>query len=249
MQAFLYKNYNIYFIYGTIQIITPQQEVFMETKKRTLISCSMLADEINHILKQTGIDLPIIWIERGLHNTPKKLNQLLQHYIDTLQDQDEILLTFGLCGNGTAGLVSDHPLLRIPRFDDCINQLLCRQPRTSRKQTETDSIYLTRGWTLDKEAILQQYELLSKQYDSEMRDLIFQTMYAGYHTLTIIDTGCYDLKPVMQYAEKASAYLGFNCKTVPGNISTLEHLICGTEDPNILTLAPGEPITTSLFEL
>ena len=32
-------------------------------------------------------------------------------------------------------------------------------------------------------------------------------------------------------------------------MEALEHLICGTEDPNILTLAPGEPITTSLFEL
>ena len=221
----------------------------MENKKRTLISCAMLADEVNHILKQTNTALPVIWIERGLHNTPKKLNQLLQTHIDQLQDQDEILLTFGLCGNGTAGLVSKHTLLRIPRFDDCINQLLCSQPRTERRQTETDSIYLTRGWTLDKEAILQQYRLLSEQYDPDMRDLIFQTMYAGYHTLTIIDTGCYDLKPVKQYAEKASAYLGFNCKTVPGNISTLEHLICGTEDPNILTLAPGEPITASLFEL
>lgn len=221
----------------------------MASKKRTLISCAMLADEVNHILKQTNTALPVIWIERGLHNTPKKLNQILQKHINQLQDQDEILLTFGLCGNGTAGLISKHALLRLPRFDDCINQLLCQKPRTKRKQTETDAIYLTRGWTLDKEAILQQYELLSEQYDSEMRDIIFQTMYAGYHTLSVIDTGCYDTKPVEQYADKASRYLGFNRKTVSGNITTLEHLICGTEDSNILTLAPGEPITASLFEL
>ena len=221
----------------------------MENKKRTLISCAMLADEVNHILKQTGINLPVIWVERGLHNTPKKLNQLLQHYIDTLQDQDEILLTFGLCGNGTAGLISKHTILRIPRFDDCINQLLCRQPRTERKQTEIDSIYLTRGWTLDKEAILQQYRLLSEQYDPEMRDMILRTMYNGYHTLSVIDTGSFDLKSVEQYADEAAACLNFTRNTVPGNISVLEHLICGTEDPNILTLAPGEPITASLFEL
>lgn len=221
----------------------------MEKKKRALISCAMLADEVKHILKQTNIDLPVIWIERGLHNTPKKLNQLLQKYINQLQDQDEILLTFGLCGNGTTGLVSPNTILRLPKFDDCINQLLCKKTRTERKQTETDAIYLTRGWTLDKEAILQQYELLSEQYDPEMRDMIFQTMYAGYHTLSVIDTGCYDLKPVKQYADKACGYLGFDRKTVPGNITTLEHLICGAEDSNILTLAPGKLLTASLFEL
>lgn len=221
----------------------------MNLYKRTLISCAMLADEVNHILKQTNIDFPVIWVERGLHSTPKKLNQLLQHYINMLQDQDEILLTFGLCGNGTAGLVSKHTILRIPRFDDCINQLLCKKPRTKRKQTETDAIYLTRGWTLDKEAILQQYKILSRQYEPEIRDMILQTMYDGYHTLSIIDTGCYDLKSVEQYADQAAGYLGFDRKTVPGNITTLEHLICGIEDSNILTLAPGEIITASLFEL
>ena len=220
----------------------------MKNKKRTLISCAMLADEVNHILKQTNIDLPVIWMERGLHSTPEKLNQILQHYINMLQDQDEILLTFGLCGNGTAGLVSNHTILRLPHFDDCINQLICTQPRTRRKQTKTDALYLTRGWTLDKGAILQQYKILSRQYEPEMRDMILRTMYDGYHTLSVIDTGCYDLKPVEQYADQAAGYLGFKRKTIPGNITTLEHLIQGTEDSNILTLAPGEPIRASLFE-
>lgn len=221
----------------------------MDKKKRILISCAMLADEVNHILQQTDIDLPVIWVERGLHSTPEKLNRILQHYIDALQNQDEILLTFGLCGNGTAGLISKHTLLRLPRFDDCINQLLCKQPRTERKQTETDAIYLTRGWTLDKEAILQQYQILSRQYEPEMRNMILQTMYDGYHTLSVINTGCFDLKPVEQYADQAAACLNFTRNTVSGNISTLEHLIVGTNDPNILTLNPGEMIQASLFEL
>ena len=214
----------------------------MNKKKRTLISCSMLADEVNHILKQTNIELPVIWVERGLHSTPEKLTRILQHYIDAL-------LTFGLCGNGTAGLVSKHTLLRLPRFDDCINQLLCKQPRTERKQTETDALYLTRGWTLDKEAILQQYQIISRQYEPEMRDMILRTMYNGYHTLSVIDTGCFDLKPVEQYADQAAACLNFTRNTVSGNISTLEHLIVGIDDPNILTLNPGEIIQASLFEL
>lgn len=221
----------------------------MKNKKRTLISCAMLADEVNHILKTTDTDLPVIWVERGLHSTPDKLNRILQHYIDALQDQDEILLTFGLCGNGTSGLVSPGTILRLPKFDDCINLLLCKQPRTQRKQTETDAIYLTRGWTLDKEAILQQYQILSRQYDTDMRDLILQTMYGGYHTLSVIDTGCFDLKPVERYADQAASCLHFDRNCVPGNLTMLKHLITGCEDSDIITLAPGKPVVQSLFEI
>lgn len=130
----------------------------MKNQKRTLISCAMLEDEVNHILEKTHLTLPVIWIDRGLHNRPENLNQLLQEHINQLQNQDEILLTFGLCGNGTAGLVSPNTMLRLPKFDDCINMLACRQPRTERKQTQKDALYLTRGWTLDHEGILQQYK-------------------------------------------------------------------------------------------
>ena len=220
----------------------------MKNQKRTLISCAMLEDEVNHILEKTHLTLPVIWIDRGLHNKPENLNQLLQKQINQLQNQDEILLTFGLCGNGTAGLVSPNTILRLPKFDDCINMLACRQPRTERKQTRKDALYLTRGWTLDHEGILQQYKMLSETYDEETRDFILQTLYNGYHTLTVLDTGCYDLPPVEQYADTAATFLGFDRKTVPGNITTLEHLITGTQDSNILTLAPGEKIHQTHFE-
>ena len=73
--------------------------------------------------------------------------------------------------------------------------LACRQPRTERKQTQKDALYLTRGWTLDHEGILQQYKMLSETYDEETRNFILQTLYNGYHTLTVLDTGCYDLPP------------------------------------------------------
>ena len=82
----------------------------MKNQKRTLISCAMLEDEVNHILEKTHLTLPVIWIDRGLHNRPENLNQLLQEHINQLQNQDEILLTFGLCGIGTAGLVSPIPM-------------------------------------------------------------------------------------------------------------------------------------------
>ena len=142
----------------------------MKNHKRTLISCAMLEDEVNHILEKHTLHFQSYGLTVAF-TTDRKLNQLLQEHINQLQNQDEILLTFGLCGNGTAGLVSPNTMLRLPKFDDCINMLACRQPRTERKQTQKDALYLTRGWTLDHEGILQQYKMLSETYDEETRNL------------------------------------------------------------------------------
>lgn len=55
--------------------------------------------------------------------------------------------------------------------------------------------------------------MLSETYDEETRNFILQTLYNGYHTLTVLDTGCYDLPPVEQYADTAATFLGFDRKT------------------------------------
>ncbi len=137
MQAFfLIKNIHFMCFYDTIPSLTLTKGavLLMKNQKRTLISCAMLEDEVNHILEKTHLTLPVIWIDRGLHNRPENLNQLLcRNILTSCKNQDEILLTFGLCGNGTAGLVSPNTMLRLPKFDDCINMLACRQPRTERK--------------------------------------------------------------------------------------------------------------------
>ena len=41
--------------------------------KQILIACAMLEDEINKIYEETGCEMPIVWVERGFHNTPEKL--------------------------------------------------------------------------------------------------------------------------------------------------------------------------------
>lgn len=221
----------------------------MNTTKRTLIACSMMEDEINSVLKQSDITIPIVWMDRGFHNTPEKLNMKLQDQIDRLQDQDEILLAFGLCGNGTERLCSPNTKLIIPRFDDCINLLLCTGQRTSRALTKTDSLYLTRGWTLDKEAILQQYEIIKEQYDEEMCDIIFETMYGHYNAVTVIDTGCYDTAPVLDYARKSAELLDFQVEICPGSNQILHQLLTGDWNKNFIVLQPGEKVSATLFDI
>ena len=192
--------------------------------------------------------IPVIWMDRGLHNTPEKLKIELQKQIDQLQDADEILLSFGLCGNGTDELVSKSTSLVIPKFDDCLNLMLCTAERTARGLTKADSLYLTRGWTLDSESILRQYDSLLEKYDEETRDIIFETMYEHYHTVNVIDTGCYDLRPVLEYAEKAAELLDLETETIPGSNRILKQLLTGEWDENFIVLQPGEMLSYEHFD-
>ncbi len=210
--------------------------------KQTLIACSMMEDEIKKIYEETCCRIPVIWMERGYHNEPEKLRGRLQELIDGLQDQDAILLAFGLCGNGTAGLVSKRASLVLPRFDDCINILLCRGKRKRRGLIETGSIYLTRGWTIDSDSILAQYEKHVDEYGREAADEIMEAMYRNYEKLKVIDTGCYDVAATQAYAQKAAELLGLSTETEQGSTKILKQLLTGPWDENFIVQKPGEPL-------
>ena len=215
---------------------------------RILISCAMLEDEVKKVYDEQNCQIPIIWIDRGYHNTPKKLKEELQDQIDRLQEYDEILLTFGLCGNGTEGIVSPSARLIMPRFDDCINMLLCRGRREHRGLAETGSIYLTRGWTLESESILSQYDTYLEEYGEETAEEILEMMYEHYESISLIDTKSYDLTPVQDYAKKAGDLLGLSSRIVEGSTELLRQLLLGQWDENFLVLEPGQPVKATDFD-
>lgn len=217
-------------------------------KKQTIIACAMLEDEINAVYEKLGCSLPVIWLERGYHNTPEKLRTKLQETIDKLSDQDELLLCFGLCGNGTAGISSKTSRLILPKFDDCLNMLLCDGNRSCRGLVQPGTMYLTNGWTKDTEGILQQYDELLEEYDEETRDDILEMMYAHYNSVTVIDTGCFPMEETMEYARKTCELMDFELKTTPGYVIMIEKLFSGDWDQNFLIIEPEESVTEECFE-
>ena len=86
----------------------------------------MLEDEIQRAVQRTGAQMPIVWVDAGLHEYPDRLREELQRQVARLeQDYDTILLGFCLCGNALHGVRAARARLIAPRFDDCIRMLLC----------------------------------------------------------------------------------------------------------------------------
>jgi hypothetical protein len=169
------------------------------------------------------------------------------HIAENPAGSPAVLLAYGLCGNGTEGLRAESAVLAMPRFDDCINTLLCCGPRTSRALEQAGVYYLTRGWTLDTGAMLQSHQKMLEKYGEKKTKIIMQMMYDGYKSVAVIDDGCYDTAPVQQYAQKCADLLHVDTETVPGGTNILEKLLIGNWDDDILVKAAGKPVKQEDF--
>lgn len=226
----------------------------MKQYKWTVISCGMLADEVKQEWERVQPDARLLWMKRGLHNSPQTLYTGVQAMIEEHQDCEAILLTYGLCGNGTCGLVSPHTKLVVPAFHDCIHQLLQDVDKDRKKESSSwkkkirmGHYYLTRGWTLDEEAIYQQSCLILRKYGEERGKSILKEMYHGYTDMDVIETGAYDMAPVLEYAAKAAKINSMKVNSVKGSTDVLHKLLTGNWDQDFIVLDPGEELTLQHF--
>ncbi len=210
-------------------------------KKRMLIACTMQMDVIKYVMKKHDIRLPILWMNRSLHRNSQKLHACIQEGINRNQDVDEILLSYGLCGNAVVGLCSDHTKLIYPAFDDCICQILYTGNEKSKHiEEEKGCYYLTREWTIDKESIVSQCNMIYERYGEEYGKKMIHEIYSGYHSIVVVQTGAYVVEEIMNFVDKAAEYTGMRVKMQEGSCKVIENLLLGNYDKTIIQLNPGE---------
>lgn len=224
--------------------------VYAERKKmkRLIISCGMLADELKKACEGKKAVPEILEQPRGMHEQPGELHGRLKQLIDTHQDVDEIVFTYGLCGYGTVGLKSPKTRLVLPKFDDCISQLLYleKEGRDCRSKIQTGHIYLTGGWIRDQKSVLGQCREITKMYGEDAPEII-NSIYGGYHTVSMIETGAYNKEEVEKNADGICSFLKLKKEHVPGSYDILERIISGNYDDNFIILNPGEAVTERMF--
>ena len=104
-----------------------------------VIACEMLYREISHCVSRSKKIVGVRFMQKGLHSVGhEKMSSTLQGAIDRVAGDiyDAILLGYGLCSNGVAGLRSARLPLVVPRAHDCITLMLgCQTPRTLGQKT------------------------------------------------------------------------------------------------------------------
>lgn len=210
----------------------------------------MIEDEINAAFDRFGIsNVDIRWQERGHHNDPDKLREVVQAEIDKAEEEgaDLIMLAYGLCGNGAVGWHTEKAMLVMPCFDDCCNMMLCTGKRNRRNYLQAGHMYLTGGWSRDEGALLDMFESYLAKYGKRKADKLMKMMLASYSSVTVIDTGCYEMEPVIAYADKCAECFGLGRRIVPGGNEPLKKMLTGDWNEDIIVKLPGDAVEENDF--
>lgn len=95
-----------------------------------IIACEIFRDEIEYLIREHKLEIEPEYLEIASHNDTNNLRSLIQAKInETSDDHTHILLFYGLCGNGLAGISSRRHTLVLPRAHDCCTILLGSRDR------------------------------------------------------------------------------------------------------------------------
>ncbi len=209
-----------------------------------LFACRTLEDEINAV---SGGSVDCDFLEYGLHNTPAKLKEELQKRIDGTPGCDTILLGYGLCSNGTAGLCSDRHKLVVPRVHDCISLLLGSRELYDQEFGKCPgTYYLSKGWIDQKGDPVSSFRRYCERYGEKKALRFIRQEYANYKRIALIHTvtnsGAY-----VRYSLKVADFLGLEHTELEGSLRYVRKLIAGEWDDEFLIISPGETVSLEQF--
>jgi len=218
----------------------------MSENRVLLIACEMLRDELLLAMERTQVTPEIIWIEKGLHDTPERLRAVLQETIDAASNTyGTILLGMAYCGGAVDGICSKTATLVIPRFDDCIRMLLSTKPGAA--EADCRSMYFTRQWMISDRYIVRELEDYCRTYGERRGKRIIQAMIGNYRELRLLDSGAYDVSAYEPLLAADAAALGLKHRVQTGSVRVLEKLLLQQLDDEFLILPPGEALTQRQF--
>ncbi|MGQ9474332.1 MAG: DUF1638 domain-containing protein [Candidatus Caldatribacteriaceae bacterium] len=239
-------------------------------KRLKVIACQVFRREISFLLSQVENFCDVEFMSFGLHNTPQKLRESLQEKINQVgkqvfsyseagieysYDYDGIVLGYGLCSNGTAGLFSSSYPLVIPRAHDCITILLGSKERyKDYLETHRGVYWYSSGWIENsfqpgKERQELIYETYVRKYGPENAEYLMQlenSWQKEYSWATYIKWGFPVDQIYQDFTRECSQFLGWNYESIEGNPALLRDLLSGNWDPERFTIIlPGETLQAS----
>ena len=226
----------------------------MNARPTVIIACRVMQEHLQQLLPE---GTAVTYLEIILHNTPKKLAAALQQEIDAIAQPSNVIIGYGLCGNGLVGVKSGPHTLIIPRTHDCVAIFLGSHQRyVQRFFANPNTYYLTRGWLEAKDEPLQDYLDYVRDYDEETADYLVEMKYRHYRKLCMVGYSQQELEEcrpmAMRVAEFCAKRWNMEYEEILGSTSMLESLIAmparlGGENSEFVVLDPGGEIEVGMF--
>ena len=75
---------------------------------RVILACGTIKRELNMVIDRIGCSDPVIWLEAGDHNQPKKRRRAIEMALEDCCQYDTVILAMSFCGNALVGLNSGN---------------------------------------------------------------------------------------------------------------------------------------------
>jgi hypothetical protein len=226
-----------------------------------LISCEVFYRELCAIAARSPHRVDLAFVPKGLHDLESgQMVARLQALIDGVDESayDRILLAYGLCNNGVAGLCARSLPIVLPRAHDCITLFLGNRDRyLDYFKANPGTYFLTSGWIergkatgeLEHQTIQHRtgldlsFEELVERYGEDNARYLYERLgdtARNYRKFAYIDMGLDPEGRFEAHAREEAERRGWEFEIVAGDISLLRRLADGPWDSeDFLTIEPG----------
>ncbi len=229
--------------------------------KLKVLACGVFEPELRFLVPKSPHEIDLVLLDAGLHETPRELRRAAQEAIDSAEGYDAVVVVYGLCGRGTAGLLAHNVPVVLPRVHDCLTLFLGSREEYRRQFSQNPgTFYITAGWYEHKVAPRGQapseglrgdrveeeprYRQWAAKYGDDNARAILQfydSWKHNYSRAAFIDTGLGDRETYAAYARDMAREFGWSYEVLRGHTEVLEALLNGDWDrPDVLVLQPGE---------
>ena len=208
-----------------------------------ILSCQSLEVYVAAAQNAAGTNYPVVWLDRKYHDDPSVMRT---HILETIAELpthvDTVLVAMGFCGGSWSQVTTDRRIV-LPRVDDCITLLLHTGDTYQPNLKEMGHMYLLDG-DPDKFSPERMFHGLCEKYGKDTAESLFETWFANYGYLDIIDTGigdCYS-EAFVEMAQRSADLIGCALDYTAGSNRLLEKLMRGQWDEQFLIAEPGHTI-------
>jgi hypothetical protein len=223
--------------------------LFKETAhpKLLVLACAVMEQEVRRF--QNGrVDFK--FFDYGLHRTPESMSKVLQMEIDQVHEgeYDGIVLGYGLCSNGVAGVCAQKFSMIVPRIHDCIS-LFLGSPESYQEQSKQHpgTYYLTPGWIEKGETPISKFNFYAQSYGEETARWVLHEEMKNYTRILLINTGVYEIEPYQKIARQNAEFLGISYQELRGSPIFFKTLVEGPWRKDFLVMERGHSIRQEMF--
>jgi len=212
-----------------------------------IIACNIMKDELLAANHAAGVEIE--FLEQSLHRTPAKMPAAIQEKIDKAGGFDYIVLGYGACGNGLAGVRAVKQPLIIPRAHDCITFFLgSLQAHLKEHEKSPGTYYLNKGWIDEKKDPLGCLEEYTQRYGRKTAEWVIEQEFKNYKRMLLVTTSVFDPAQYRPRAKADAEYLKLAYEEIEGSLEYFEKIVRGPwNNSEFLTLKPGEEVTPKVF--